>query len=91
MSNFVGIESTIFVNPHTGEKDYGVRIFDNYSKDYSNTWEEAHVFENDGDILRRCVYYHIAEDIFDYVFENDVGVHINGTFYSSEEIKDMLG
>jgi hypothetical protein len=88
MSNLACIETCEFVSTKDGSKDLGVRVFDDYEKDYCNTWDS--IPEEDLDILRECVKGGVGEDILSFALENEQGIEINGTFYEFEEVKGIL-
>ena len=90
MSNRVTIEQTIFQNVKSGEKTYGVRVYDDYAQAYDNTWGE--IPDNDMDVLKK-VLESDANDIsaiMDNVRENENGVFIGGTWYDYDEIKTYV-
>ena len=92
MSNRAQIYSTIFINPRMdNEKEYGVRVVDNYGGDYSDTWDSI---PNDNlEILKLCVEKYVATDddgVIDNIIRQKEGVSIDGTWYDWKEIGHIL-
>jgi len=90
MSNRLCIEPTEFKNTRTGEVTYGVRVYDNYGKAYSNTFES--IPDDDMEILKMVVAKH-DDDINDmFLTANDykTGMTIGDTFYPHEQIEQYF-
>jgi len=90
MSNRLTIEPTEFTNIRSGEKTYGVRVYDDYDQCYDNTWDEIPV--SDMDILRKVLRisdYKIG-CMLDFVKENNNGIYIGGEWYVWNDVKDIL-
>lgn len=88
MSNRVSIVPTEFVNVRSGNKTFGVRVYDDEGQSYDNTWES--IPDDDLDVIEKVLQ---SDDmnirgIMDFVRENEKGVEIDGTWYDWDEIKD---
>lgn len=90
MSNRVTIEPTEFTNIRSGEKTYGVRVYDDYDQSYDNTWDIIPV--HDMDILRKVIRIHDnkIDSMLDFVEDNHNGIYIGGSWYEWDDIKDVL-
>lgn len=54
MSNRLVIEPTEFINSRTGDKSYGIRVYDDYEQLYDNNWES--IPDDDVEV------YHLAKE-----------------------------
>lgn len=87
MPNQVSICPTEFVNPKTGEKTFGIRVYDNYSQAYDNTWES--IPYNDFEILKMVIEHDdsVISDMMVDVESEKMGIYIGDNFYEWSEIK----
>jgi hypothetical protein len=90
MSNRANIEPTEFKNVRTGEKTYGVRVYDDYDQMYDNTWDS--IPDNDMDVLREVLKSDARDlqGILEFIMENEKGICIGGNWYDWDEIKDLF-
>lgn len=95
MSNQVHIMPTIFidaVHERVKSKTYGFRIYDDYSKDYDNTWDE--IPELDGKLLEKVIASkdNLSEGktILNYIKHSQSGLFIDSKWYDWEEIKSSF-
>lgn len=90
MSNQTTIEPTIFENARSGNKTYGVRVYDSYGQSYINTWEE--IPKDNIEVLDKVIEDadDFVKDIIRAIKENECGITIGGTFYDYDEIKESL-
>ena len=91
MSNRVTIEPTEFKNVRSGEKTYGVRVYDDYDQSYDNTWDKIPV--KDLDVLEKVMVSDdkIISAMMDFIGENEKGVCIGDNYYDWEDIKYLYG
>lgn len=91
MSSKVILQGTSFVSVNGGTT-YGFRLYDEYAKVYDNNSET--LIEDDLELLK---YAASVEDtdgtqaILNFVFEQETGMEINGTWYDWDEIKAVIG
>ena len=92
MSNRICITPTEFKDVRTGDIGYGVRIYDDYTSMYLNTWSD--IPDDDFDLIARCVDNLRFDDrfinLFDHVAENNSTVWIGNSSYRWEEIKHLF-
>jgi hypothetical protein len=92
MSNRAKIQPTKFVsvNDDFDGTTYGVRVYDDYSQTYDNTWDS--IPDNDMDILRKVMKSgdEVIESILESLCENEKGIYIGSNWYDYDEIKDVL-
>lgn len=92
MSNYVTIEPTEFVNVRTGEKSYGVRIYDEYISAYDNIWES--IPDDDLEVLERVLKDNntggAIYEALSFVSENQQVLYIGGMQYEWDQIKDLF-
>jgi hypothetical protein len=90
MSNPVNIVPTEFLNVRSGNKTFGVRVYDDHDQAYDNTWESTP--DDDLDVLEKVLECdnEAIRGIMDFVKENEKGVDIDGTYYDWDEIKDCF-
>ena len=90
MSNRMYIEPTEFINTRSGEKTYGVRVYDDYAAAYDNTWDS--IPASDIEVLKMVLKMDGKEiqEMFENVQENEKGISIGGTWYDWEDIKDII-
>lgn len=92
MSNNLVIEPTEFINSRTGEKSFGVRVYDDYESAYINTWES--VPEDDFDVLDKTLEDEKCKLIIESYFESkekddDPSLTIGGEIYTKKELNDQ--
>lgn len=80
----LNIEPTIFENFRTGEKSFGVRVFDEYGQDYDNTWES--IPDDDKDIFDLVMENKDLKLMIDTHFEVYSTLMIGGAEYSKNEL-----
>ena len=94
MSNRAALEATEFKNIHDGHISYGYRLYDDYGSCYNNFHEENIGKLSDGDLFKLAVSEKNEDDasahILEYAIEEGGGLEINGTFYSDEELQEMV-
>ena len=94
MSNRLVIQPTKFIDLNNGvecESSCGVRVYDNYSNSYSNTWET--IPEDPLDILRivcRDMNDDSTMSMLDSVQENELGLSIGNEYFEWEQVKDII-
>jgi hypothetical protein len=90
MANQCFIEPTKFEDIRDGAVSYGVRIFDNYSKLYINTWDR--IPDSDLDVLRLIINDHFAEtsEFWDFAFTCQKGVFVGDTYYEWNVLEPLL-
>ena len=83
-------KQTIFQNHGKENKTYGVRVYDNYSQAYDNTWDS--IPDDDMEILRliKDNDNEIISAIIDFVVEEEEGIMIGEEYYEWDIIKDIL-
>jgi hypothetical protein len=84
------IEPTEFINTRTGDRTYGVRVYDDYFATYDNTWDS--IPDDDMEILKTVLKMDGTEiqDMFNNVQENEKGIGIGDNWYDWDEIKDII-
>lgn len=90
MSNRVSIQLTKFVNQRDGSTTLGYRIFDDNGQSYNNAWDD--IPSDDMLVLKRVLSCHddMTEVMFDYIAENKVGIEIGDTWYTWEQIENII-
>jgi hypothetical protein len=90
MSNRVTIEPTVFKNARGKETTFGVRVYDNESQAYDNTWDA--IPDDNLDVLEKVLESDdiVISSMMDFIQENKTGVCIGGDWYDWGEIKDCF-
>lgn len=90
MSNRICIEPCKFVNVRNTNTTLGVRVYDNYSKAYENTWNN--IPDDDLDILSKVLESDddIIKEMMDFIAEDKESVDIGGNSYAYDEYKHLL-
>jgi hypothetical protein len=87
MGNRVHIEPTEFKNVRDGAVTFGVRIYDDYEQEYTNTWDSI---PDDDLAVLALVLKENSGDMFDFVRENESGVYVGDNWLTWEEIKHLF-
>jgi len=95
MSNAIFIDVNKIENVITKTIYYAIEVWDNYNSG-STCIEKEEIPKTDIEALRYCkdISSDIAGDfcdVIDVIEEYEIGVTINGTFYSWDEIKHIFG
>ena len=90
MSNRLCIQPTIFEDVPSGEKSYGVRVYDDYAQAYDNTWKKLP--EDNLKVLLKVVKSD-NEDIqsmLQSVRDSGKGLYIGSQWYQNQDIREYL-
>ena len=90
MSNHIAIKPCKFTDVRTGDETLGVRVYDNYSQAYDNTWES--IPDDDLEVLQKVME---SDDeriaaIIDWVNENRPTIDIGSQYYSEDDYKHLF-
>lgn len=90
MSNRLYIDTTHFINRSDGQGFIGARIYDDYDRQYINTWEE--VPDGDLEVLKKILEEDDREirNIIEFHVEFKKDICIDDTYYSYNEYKNYV-
>lgn len=91
MSNSITLVGTTFSNTRGGEATHGFRMYDDYDAAYCNVMSEEEANTPNRTLLKLAAHDYSDDSINAMVdFALDHGMLINDTWYSSEEVADIL-
>ena len=88
MSNRIVIEPTKFIGTKSGYESIGIRVYDNITQAYDNSWDE--IPDDDMEILKKAMESQNLS--INSMFEPPPldGVEIGNNWYSWDEIKNLF-
>ena len=98
MSNIVCIQRTKFINldnkGNSTSESYGFRMYDNYEFSYNNDFTLSEILLDDLALFKfireNCIEDQRIADILYFLYENEIGLFIDDSFYEFSEIKNIL-
>jgi hypothetical protein len=86
MDNKLHIQPTIFIDSPSGEKSYGIRIYDEYAQAYDNTWKKLP--KNDFEILRKISKggNESILNMLQFVRDDGAGLYVGNQWYRNKDI-----
>lgn len=91
MSNSITLVGTTFSNTAGGYDTYGFRMYDDHDAAYCNLMSEEQANTTNEELFKMAANEFCDDSINAMVdFALDHGMIINDTWYSSEEVADML-
>jgi hypothetical protein len=91
MGNRVLIELTVFVQVPSGDKNYGVRVCDDYGGFYNDGWEEADLDKDPIEIVKKviatCNSSEIADAMMTFSRENEGYVYVGDAIVEWKDVK----
>jgi hypothetical protein len=90
MSNRTYIEPTEFISVRSGKKDFGFRMYDDYTGTYKLF--DSSIPDDDMDFLKLVLENldDVSRDMIDFIRETQSHLYIGDTLYTYEEIKKVL-
>lgn len=89
MGNQIEIEPTTFINTE-GEEKFGVRVIDEGSARYIDTWDE--IPADDMDIIRKVLDH--SDDDIDMIMtmasDTQSSIYVGENFYKWSEVEDLF-